>query len=343
MIRAKCDLSIELDQPERRYRPGDPITGLVRVQVGGETKCDGLTITQQWRTHGRGNRASGPALPVELFRGPWQPGTYTYPFRLECPREPASYHGEVLNVDWYLDARADVPWAIDAKASTDFFVDYGADASYELLVHGAEEALSQASAVFLLFLLPFWGAGFFVLYLGVTETPVALIGGGAWLLFVGFLTYLVVKKRVAKAAFSRFAPEVSGGVDGPLVVELGYATQRRVNAVEAKLVAEEVVVSGSGTNQTTYREIAYELGERKVVGSIGQRSLSFTFDVPHPSTVGYSFEASDNQLRWYVSFDCDIEGWPDLEQRVELELRPRSGSGEDPYRSSPATPASLGR
>jgi len=338
MIRAKCDLSIELDQPERRYRPGDIITGLVRVEVDRETKCEGLTLSYQWRTHGRGNRAEGFELPDELFRGQWRPGTYTYPFRIVCPHEPVTYHGEALNLDWYLDARTDVPWAIDAKTSVDFFVDYGAEAAYELVVGFDEDsklALSSTLAptpALLLLLVPGLGAGFYMLYLGLTDHYIALLAGLAWLGIVGFFAFTLVKKRVAKSAFTRFDWRVSGGVDGPLVVELDYGVRQRVNAVEAKLIAEEVVVSGSGTNESIHCEIVSSSSARQVVGA-SAGTLRFELDVPHPSTVGYSFEVEDNQLRWYVVLDCDIESWPDLEQRLGLELRPQRGRDEEPYRA----------
>ncbi|MCP4500914.1 MAG: hypothetical protein GY822_13215 [Deltaproteobacteria bacterium] len=35
---------------------------------------------------------------------------------------PLTYRGELLNVDWFLKARADIPWALDPKAELVFVV-----------------------------------------------------------------------------------------------------------------------------------------------------------------------------------------------------------------------------
>ena len=323
MIRAKCDLTIEFDKPERRYRPGERITGQIRVRADAETKCDGLRLDWQWRTHGRGNRAAGPKVGVELHRGTWRPGTHTYRFDFVCPSQP-TYHGTLLNVDWYLDVRADVPWAIDAKSSLDFFVEYPPEQPYDLVIQDSQAA-HVASNFALVFIGLFWIPGFVLLGVGLTEDAGALIGAAIWLAVMVFITGAMVKKRVAKSVFTRFEPQLSGGVDGhPLIVELDYATNKRVNAVEARLEAQEVVVKGSGTDKTTYRQNVYRSGTREIVGSIGQHRMRFELAMPHPSTVGYSFDATDNDLDWFVILDIDIESWPDLEERIDLRVLPRA-------------------
>ena len=71
---AKCDLSIELDDPETVHPGGGTITGVVRVRVDADVNCKGLEVQSGWRTHGRGNVASGSAATVTLFAGEWNAG-----------------------------------------------------------------------------------------------------------------------------------------------------------------------------------------------------------------------------------------------------------------------------
>ena len=68
---AKCDLSIELDNPERAYHPGAPITGRVRVKTSAACRCNGLKVAVGWHTHGRGNTTRGDVFFLDLFTGEW--------------------------------------------------------------------------------------------------------------------------------------------------------------------------------------------------------------------------------------------------------------------------------
>ena len=259
MIRAKCDLSIELERPDRRYAPGDRITGLVRVSVDAQTKCDALTLTRQWRTHGKGNRASGPEDAISLFSGEWKPGTYTYAFDVACPEGPPTYHGRILNVDWYLDARADVPWAIDAKTSTDVFVEPRPGVETEINVIRAAASSAMVGLIFGLFMIPFVLVGLGVLGAGLVEGDVALIGFGAfWLVILSGFIALIVKQRLARQAFKRLDTALERVAPDRVAVVVDYASDKVINAVLAKLVVMEVVVRGSGTDKTTYRETIYQ-------------------------------------------------------------------------------------
>ena len=69
---AKCDLVVELDEPDRVYRSEEMVQGKVHVDVDSDVKCSGLVISCGWKTHGRGNVAMGKAEEE------------TVPFSLDC-------------------------------------------------------------------------------------------------------------------------------------------------------------------------------------------------------------------------------------------------------------------
>jgi hypothetical protein len=120
---SKCELFVELDEPERRHRGGEPVTGRVRVRTDGEVTCKRLVIEQVWRTHGRGNQAEGVLEEHVVSEQRWLPGReYEVPFSFPAPAAPIHYHGHIVNVDHYVAARADLPWRIDPRTAVDYLV-----------------------------------------------------------------------------------------------------------------------------------------------------------------------------------------------------------------------------
>lgn len=65
---AKCDLKIALDRADRSYAGGEKVTGTVEMHPDADVVSYALTLTREWRTHGRGNKTSGGAESVTLFR-----------------------------------------------------------------------------------------------------------------------------------------------------------------------------------------------------------------------------------------------------------------------------------
>jgi hypothetical protein len=98
-------------------RPGELIRGQVQVDVDSDCRCDGLSIQVFWRTHGRGDGDEGKGETIQLFQGLWSAEEESaYAFEFEAPKEPATYHGHLINVDWYVVASADIPWGIDPRS-----------------------------------------------------------------------------------------------------------------------------------------------------------------------------------------------------------------------------------
>ena len=122
---SSCELSVRFNDGRREYQPGDVVEGEVVADVDKPCRCDGLKLDLFFRTHGRGNVREGERTGLELFRGDWEPGTHACRFKVRVPAGPLTYHGELLNVDWYLEARADIPWALDPHALADFVVRRG--------------------------------------------------------------------------------------------------------------------------------------------------------------------------------------------------------------------------
>jgi hypothetical protein len=328
---ARCKLSIRLDHPERRYVAGDRITGYVDVVVDVATKCNGLSVTRLWQTHGRGNHASGGSQSAVIHRGEWQPGSYSYPFSLLCPHESPSYRGELLDVDWSIEARADLPWAIDPKAATDVHVELRPDASVELepKVRERERLPVLASS----FAIAFVVIGLLTLVGALVELePLVLKFALLWNGLVAVVVWQLVERRVARRAFRHLDIALERPSEGRLAAAISFRTRRTINAITASFVVEEQVVSGTGTERKIHTHELHAVARRLDGAEAGSHVRRVEFELPDPRELGWSFATSDNALRWYVAVDFDVAGWPDLREELELAVRPKLPTADGPYR-----------
>ena len=116
---AKCDLAISVDRDAQALRPGERFAGQLTIGTDADVRCNALTLELRWVTDGKGDEDSKVIQTWELFAGDLRSGSrQAFPFEARIPRwGPVTYRGKILQVEWELRARADLPWAIDAKAS----------------------------------------------------------------------------------------------------------------------------------------------------------------------------------------------------------------------------------
>lgn len=346
---AKCDLEIVFEEPDRTYQPGDTIRGFVGVTVNQDCRCRGLTLTRQWKAHGRGNTKRGAKERQHLFEGEWEAGDqHVHPFEFQVPAGPLTYHGHYLNVDWVLSARADIPWAFDPKAEEDVVVvrgDYTGD-----LDHGprfsAGAAGSQGDVKWSRVIFGAVFAGFAAFFLfastctmglgGLAEggwgalsmtpfllMPLLFMGVGGWMIYGGIRNSLA-RRRLGDVKVDVQPTAVRSGDEVQVEVAFTPKTTVRANEIRTELSGQEVVVSGSGTNKTTHRHTVAsqpaQLAEALEVEAGEPVHLVTTLRVPPDA--GPSFRASDNRLDWKVEVHIDVAGWSDFLTSWTLEVTP---------------------
>ncbi len=365
---SKCDLSIHLDDPERRYTGGGPVTGRVRVQVNSECECKALTLTMLWRTHGKGNRAEGGEQEFLLHQGDWLPGkVHEYEFAIDAPAGPPTYRGTIVNLDWYLKARADIPWAFDPKAEEEFLLEAGPDAAPQrsreeeleelhpfaksmlALQDGSPGGLSGvggrhgrlAMGCFIAILAPFVLIG-----LGLTISGFSGVFGeqsadgpgamGYFLIPFGLLMILapafvllrMFRNRIASSRLGPVTVEIDPTLatsGDPLTVRLSIdpAGEVELESIEAALVATEVAVSGSGTNETTHTHEFH----RENLSLSGQRvirpgqTVEYEERIVLPADAVASFRVPYNNVSWCVVATVKVPRWPDFEKSVEVTVQ----------------------
>jgi len=338
---SKCELTIVVDDDRMEFQIGDTVTGYLQVRVDSNCRCDGLTLTQEWSTHGKGNRASGGEQVLRLYRGEWQAGeAHSYPFEFTIPEGPVTYHGHYLNVDHYLRAVADIPWAFDPKAERELLVrpsDMASSADDKPKIFGApvEAAAVAVPPIYIgmfgcMFMLPglaFAAGGIYNVVGGDSGGIVMALFGSVFALVGGGVLFMGLRNSLAERKLGPVMPSVTPPVAPPgtklaLGLDFNPRSEARLNEITATLKGYESVTSGSGTNTTTH---VHTLHEEKIVlrgnGRLFAREAQeLAGSVTLPADAAPSFEASDNHLIWKVDFHIDIAAWPDWTASTTIQV-----------------------
>ena len=325
---SRCDLFVRIEGDRHRtYHPGDRVTGEVRVKVDREVERQTLRATLGWRTHGRGNRHEESVHELVLHEGRWGSGeSPRYAFEFTLPKDgPFTYHGRYLNVDWYVEARSDIPWARDPRAREDLLVappegvvprlrdrDLPPEHRDGLAHHPALAA--GIAGIFLLV------AGGLALASAVTDFPALSVAFP--LVAAGLVGFAPLRRFVASRHTGEVEIEV-GGVEGseiPCRVWLDTKDPGRLGGVHARLQLHEIVTSGSGTNRSTHKHQAYECPASLQPAGRDARGHRYEGRVSLPDPAPCSFAAPDNRLRWQLEVQVEVEGWPDWKKGHPLLL-----------------------
>lgn len=313
---AACQLRIEIDEPGKAYRGGDTIQGTIVARVEKTVNCNGLVVTSGWSTHGSGNIDRAEIDSVTVFTGPWSAGQeYRYPFALRTATWPPTYYGTHLNVSHGLLAKAKLSWAIDPTARLEYPV--VADVAPEDL---APERRTKSSSF---------------AWLGWSIAVIFVVAVGWMLLFL--VPILLIVAAIVWFFTSYLPKSVTGKVEcsvDPMRTAAGETIRGRVaftpkrrtqlNGVSVIIKADEICVSGSGSNSRTHTQSLHshpvQLLDRGFV-SPGQL-LEFPFEYRLPADAAPSLALNDNKLTWEVKFRVDIPRWPDWTKTIPLVVAP---------------------
>lgn len=337
-----CDIWIELDEQGKVLEPGDTVSGTVYVEVNKDCRCDGLQLNLEWYTHGRGNGTGATAGGKMLFHGEWAEGQrHEYPFELEMPPGPYTYRGHYLNVDWRLKATADIPWALDPKGEQELLLrPSGRESTYlpgesgaaarELTGSSDDKTISWGG---LLFGGLFLAAGLLVMIMVLTNPqdgyfpalfglPFAGIGG--WMVYRSSRNFFS-EMRLGDVDVHLDTDEVTPGGELRCRVVLRPSGSVELNNISVELHGYERVVSGHGTNKSTYTHTVHsgeELVRDSVQTTLRGEPTEYAVELEVPQTAPFTFHAHENHLKWEVEVHVDVPGWPDWTHAEPLTVRP---------------------
>lgn len=339
---SKCQISITFDRGDRIYFGGETVSGKVRLLVDQQTKSNGVKLTHRWKTHGRGNADSGPIEEIVLV----EPRTlqageqFEFPFAVTSPTHPITYRGHLVYIDHYIRVDVDVPWARDPFAEEEYELRPGnrpelfTGERNKVVSLTAQPAATNVGPVAKMIL---WGILAFILVVVAMTAffllPIILIVAG----------FIWVKKKALKSRLGEVEVSVPHVLVAPTeewTLGIRFTPRKSfvVNSIYAELIAEESATSGSGTNKTTHKHKV--LTERYVLREGGPIQFEEPVDekmtITFPDTRAYSFEFSDNSLKWTINFCIDMPGFPDWTHTQPLQIVPLEFLG-DQAQLSPAS------
>ena len=336
---AKCDLSIELDDPKSVHAGGSKITGVVRVRVDKQVTTKGLEVTSGWATHGRGNVTSGTFETQTLFQGEWQAGDQLeYRFELPVGQWPPSYHGNYLNIDHYITARAKIPWAFDPKAKRAFLMRPSGGAEVANVESNVIELSGPLGCIFVSIFVGIFGA----VFVGVLAAggPSIFLVVLTILGLIGFLFYafrVLMPRYLLGNVEAKLQPaQVSPGEEVTGEIMLRPRKNVNINAITMTFKACERVVSGSGSNRTTHNNVFYEkettLVEKGVLPKGEEHRIPLSIQLPGDAP--YTVDLTDNDIIWTARLRIDIPRWPDWTKEIPIKVVP---SGNEPIATTETT------
>lgn len=341
-----CNLQIHFDREEPEYEPGEQVTGTIVAEVNEDTTCNALEPSIYWRTHGRGSRNTGNTISLTpaAENEQWSAGeTYEYPFSFEAPEGPFTYHGELVNVDWYLYTSADISWAIDPSFEREFLVKTGEVDEYNTgnrEIDTSKEFKGQTTGGLIGKLLGgTFGLAFFVgppaLYVTVLDWQfpgmlpafialVFMLVGG--LVFYGSIQNFLAKLKLGKVEATLSDVEVSPGEEISFGIAFSPDSELTINEIEFRVECEEWVSYQSGTDRRTSTRTVWEneMDPGKYKGKTLRpgETVQVAESMELPEEAPCSFAASCNKVRWNVHVQIDIPGWPDWQDQSEFIVSP---------------------
>lgn len=341
----RCDLRIEFDNPTRRYKTGEEVTGFVTVDVNNDCLCRSLRLDCQWRTLGPGKPNRGSTTTDIVFKGEWTEGVHRYPFSFFIPNGPCSYKGQLFAVEWYICAQADIPWPIDPREEVDFLVEAGEATASQPYLSGDPASLSnlsleQREETSKLHHMNLVAAGAAILLMGLLIALMAIVDGGrldtaiialfsfamgGWLVYVGLQNRLArIKLEDIRVQFPQKRIQAGGLVE--VLIDIP-SSKAHINAVTAKLIATELITTGMAKLNSRHTKVVYEeltpvfenSADREVPKD---EPAHFSLQLPLSGDAPPSFHAKDHDLHWEIEIHVEIARWPDWKQKYPLEVLP---------------------
>jgi hypothetical protein len=357
------ELLIIFDRDDRLYRFGEVISGRVVLEADHDTAYSEVWITYQWRTHGRGNRDNGgeEKLTLAAKKTSLRAGERKeFPFHFIAPNGPVTYHGHLLNVDWYLTARARLSPYGHCKSEEDFLLQAGERTGAVILgnkeiprnelpaystgglpvSHGLLEvkANSAQSAGLGSKVGPWLGGLLLLLFVFISKS--LLEESFDWNPFLAFIVPIVTLILVAGVIQGLFAnayrrklkigevwvkpASVYGGSEVYCHVDFIVKRLVHLGSIKASISIRERITRTAGT--TTEVEL-HTMDEKTCTRLFNEdllegRWIAFDCALPIASDAPATFSSNNNVLEWIVVMKAELKGWPAWQKSFPITVLP---------------------
>lgn len=351
------------DRDDRLYRFGDVISGTVILKPEYNWTYSEIWITYRWRTHGRGNRDEGKAeeLTLAAEETTLRAGECReFCFRFAAPNGPVTYHGHLLNVDWYLTAQARTGPAVHFKSEQDFLLQAGDPTgaivlgakeiprkdlparstgapppSNDLLAvkavgHETPGLWSKVGNVLFYLLL----ALFIYISGGLLTETLDLIPVLAFVIpFVILILLAAAAWLLFRYAYRRklklgevWVRPASVYRGSEVYCHVDFVAKREVHlrSIMASISVRERISRTAGTSTVTETHV---LDEKSYTRPFNEdlsegRWIAFDCTLPVGPDAPSSFSSTNNALEWIVTMKAELKGWPAWQKTFPITVLP---------------------
>jgi hypothetical protein len=310
----KASIDIQFDGNGTNYKAGDRISGLVNITAREKLSCKKIIVELLWMTHGRGNTDQQVIDKIEDPKVDISPHSYhSVKFNFTIPKTPVTYHGTLLNIDYYIRVKLDIPWAFDPVKSREILVLPGDPKDYKPYDYMNREFNPKViqinsrvlTAIFIIlgaiFIFAFW-----------------------WLAIIFGLFFLIkfLMKAYAEKQLGKVIIESGNGLIVPgskLILNIRFIPKTTIilNGIHAELNGSESVTSGSGKNAKNHTQDLFKqkFDFNSDLSCHAGIEKNFTQEIQIPDIKAWSFLASSNKVKWWIDVHIDIPGSPDWKEQ----------------------------
>ncbi|GEM_PF-520024 len=329
---SKCRIVITFDRPDRIYYGGDTVRGVAKIIVQDDTKGNGIKLTHRWRTHGRGNTDYGPE-EIVILAGPqllMAGEELEFTFEFTAPTYPVTYRGHLIYVDHYVRIDVDVPWSRNPWAEEEYLLRPGKLPAQmtgqrdQLISLKPPVADAGMPGKFLLWLVVILLLGVVAAFAFFLLPVIAVVAAWFW------VRKMAVVARVGNVEVTLPHLIVAPKEPWPVTIRFTPRKSFTINSIALQITATESATSGSGSNKSTTTHPL--ISERHVIREggllVGGETVDEKLIINFPDTQAYSFEQSDNNIRWTAEIRIDIPKYPDWSKTEQLQVVPIEFLGE---------------
>ncbi|MEM9195378.1 MAG: hypothetical protein AAGF12_39775 [Myxococcota bacterium] len=304
------NVTIRLERPEGRFRPGEQIGGTVRATVEKAIQ-DGAELSVVFCWHGKGTPGEQILHRQRIASGPFTAGQQlTLPFSIPAPNWPPTYRGTVLSLGWFLRLRIgkesfQVPLVNEGPAGATTVRSFN-NGSPDKVTGGKPpiRTFLIAASIFLLAL-----SGLICGLIADIEVLAALSG------IVGVFSLLPAAGSLwgifSLRALGRVQVRIEPTADArALDLAVWMKPGAVIGGVTAQLAVYEVAVRSGGDHSTTYD---HQLYHQRVFATPSDTPGEYLarLIMPEPGRCPWSLHSANVSITWAVRVDIDVPDLPD--------------------------------
>lgn len=322
----QCEISIEFDRPDRRYRGGEIVAGVVNVYFKESVKYRSITLNSWWETLGprKDHRRELRELALDGSREVGAGDTHRVPFSFLAQREPLTCSSEKAVIEHFLSVEVSVPWAKNPEHREAYILVPGRPpvgiAPQRSKVADAEGPLGLGYRLFITLVVLIQGAFLFTYsYRSVSYAFFAAVG---WY----WIRRALLRSKLGEVVLTMPSRVLVPGEDCVVTVSITPRQSCSIDGIRLRFKCSERTPSFGDLETGSEFRIrpvveSPPVCEPGIVLTAGQtytREISLTA----PTSEAYSFSTERVAFEWVIDVQLDTPNHPDWKDSIPFRLVP---------------------